>query len=144
MQDKQKIPVTFWIISVVGLLWNAMGVFNFGSQMAMTDEILAALPEAQRTLYESTPGWIRAVFGIAVIGGLLGCIGLLMKKAWSIPLFLVSLIAILIQMGYSWFATNAVEAVGPVMGIVMPLVVILIGAFLWYYARSSQRKGWIS
>ena len=140
---KLKLPATFWIISVVALLWNLLGMMAFFVQLMLTDEAIAALPEAERALYEATPGWLNIVYGIAVIAGTLGSISLIIKKSWAIPLFLVSLVAVLLQMSYSIFLTDAYSVYG-FQSLVMPILVILISAFLWYYAKQCEAKGWLS
>ena len=143
MNEPIKLPTTFWIIAIVGLLWNLLGVMAWVGQIMMTPEAMAALPDAERALYESSPSWLTIVYGIAVIGGTLGCVGLLMKKGWAEILFLISLIAIIIQMGYSTFLTDAMDVFGAT-ALIMPLVVIVIAAFLWYYSKQCKAKGWIS
>jgi hypothetical protein len=66
-----------------------------------------------------------------------------MRKAWAIPLFLGSLIAVVIQMGHALILTTALEVYG-VQVIIMPILVIGISLFLWYYTKSSAAKAWIS
>ena len=134
----------YWIVSVVALLWNVMGAMAYISQAYMTDEVKMALPEEQVALMESTPAWATAAFAFAVWGGVLGCLGLLLRKKWAKPVLAVSLIGILIQMGYSFFMTNAVDVYGTVQGIVMPIVLIAIGVGLVLFAKSAQKKGWIA
>ncbi|MCF6356805.1 MAG: hypothetical protein L3J54_03275 [Draconibacterium sp.] len=87
--------------------------------------------------------WHKLVYGIATICGLLGAIGLLMKKRWAITLFLISLVAVAIQFLYGLFGTNASEAYG-VFAIIMPIIVTIISALLWYYAKKCEAKGWLS
>ena len=108
----------------------------------MSAEALAALTDAQRELYESTPSWLKIFYGIAVIGGTLACIVLLIRKSFAIQLFIISLIAVLIQMCYSLFLTNAVEVYG-IASAIMLIVVIGIGVFLVWYSRNAKAKGWI-
>ena len=43
------------------------------------------------------PAWVTGAFAIAVFGGALGCVGLLMLKRWSTWLLLISLLAVLAQ-----------------------------------------------
>lgn len=134
---------TFWSISIIALLWNLSGVFAFFGDAFISKESLAGLPEAQRSLYESIPIWLNAIYGIAVIAGTTGCIALLMRKSFAIALFLVSLIAAFIQMAYSSLMTNALEVYG-IVSIIMPIVVIGIGVFLFWYSKRSRTKGWLS
>lgn len=59
--------------------------------------MLASLPAEQRALYEGIPSWVDGVLAIAVFGGVVTCVGLLLKKAWCVPVFLVSLSAIIVR-----------------------------------------------
>ncbi|MEX0288453.1 MAG: hypothetical protein AB3N14_05035 [Flavobacteriaceae bacterium] len=146
MSDKLTVkpPVWFWIVSVVALIWNIMGVMAYLGNAFMTDEMKAELPAEQLSLIENTPAWATAAFAIAVWAGLLGCIALLLRKKWAKPVLLLSLIGILVQMSYSFFMTNASEVYGQVEGVIMPLLVIVIGVALVLLARSATAKNWLS
>lgn len=134
---------SFLIIAVLALLWNLMGMMSFIMDITISEEALASLPEGQRALYETTPLWTEVLYGIAVLFGTVGCIVLLMKKSFAFPLFVISFMAIIIQMTY-WLAfTKSLEVYGPA-GAVMPLLVIFIGAFLIWYTNNAKAKGWIS
>ena len=143
-ESRFKPPAWFWVVSILALLWNLMGAMAYVSQAFLTEEMKTALPEDQLALMESTPAWVTAAFAIVVWGGVLGCIALLLKKKWARPVLLISLIAILAQMSYSFFATNAAEVYGTLQGVVMPVLVIVIGIALVYFARRAHNKGWLS
>lgn len=142
-QGTGKPPLWFWIVSGVCFVWNLMGAVAFVMQMAMSPETLATLPEAERALYETLPAWATAAFAAAVFGGTLGCLGLLLKKAWAVPMFVVSLVGVLVQMGHSFFMSNSFEVYGP-GAMVMPIMVIIIAFLLVYLARVANEKGWLS
>lgn len=139
-ETKSKSPKGFWIIGIVALLWNLMGVASYLQQAYMTEEALAALPAEQQALYENVPAWVTGAFALAVFGGLLGCILLLMKKKLATLLFIISLISVLAQMSYNFFMTDAVEVMGA-MAIFMPVLVIVISIFLVWYSRKMESQG---
>ena len=87
------------LILVVALAWNLIGVMSYLMNVTAGPEALAGLSEAERSLYTDIPAWATAAFAIAVFGGALGSIALLARKAWAAPVFLVSLVAIVVQMG---------------------------------------------
>ena len=111
--------------------------------MMMSPEKLSSLTSAQQALYENNPMWNKAVYAIATFGGLLASILLALRKSLSTPLYLVSLVAVVIQMGYSLFGMNAIETIGTSAAL-FPIVLIVIAAFLWYYSKTSTAKGWLS
>lgn len=133
----------FWIISGLALLWNLIGIASYLMTVTMSDEALAALPEAERAFYTGMPVWVTAAYAIAVFGGTLASVALLMRTAWAVPLFLVSLMAILLQMGHAFFGTALIEVQGAAAA-VLPLLVVVIAAYLAWFSRAAQRRGWIS
>lgn len=137
-----KLPTSFWAISIIGLLWNLMGLFQFLAQVYMTDEVLEMLPEEQQELYTNVPVWATAAFGIAVISGTLGCLGLLMKRKWAKTLFVISLVGILIQAAYNIFISGAIDVLGA-QALMMPIFIIIIAAFLIWYSQKAIAKGWL-
>ncbi len=141
-KSMEKPPVWFWIVSIVALLWNLMGVLAYLQQAFMTEEALAALSEPERLLLETRPAWATAAFALAVWGGLLGCVALLLRKKWARPVLVISLIGILVQMIHSFFISNNLEVYGP-GEISMPILILLIGLGLVIFARISARKLWI-
>ena len=141
-KDVTKPPIWFWIVSVLALLWNLIGVSQYLGQAFMTDEAKALLPAAELQLIEETPTWITAAFAVAVWFGLVACIGLLIRKKWAKNLFLISLIAVIIQMGYSTLMTSAIDLFGSV-AIIMPALVTIIAALLYYFSSMAAKKNWL-
>lgn len=138
--NSNKPGTVFWIIAIIATIWNAMGVSAYLQQAYMTAEDIAALPAEEAALYDNVPAWVTAAFAIAVFGGLLGCILLLLRKKLATTVFLVSLIGIIVQMIYNLFMSKALDVYGP-GGAIMPIMVILIGIFLWKYASKLTAKG---
>ena len=65
-----KPPVWFWIISVIALIWNGLGVMAYLARAFATEEMIAALPEEQQAEYlVEYPAWYTAAFAIAVFAG---------------------------------------------------------------------------
>jgi ABC-type xylose transport system permease subunit len=129
----------FWIVSVVALAWNLIGVMSYLMSVTSGPE---ALPEAERNLYADIPAWATAAYAIAVFSGLLGCVALLLRKTWAVPLFIVSLVAVLVQMGYAFFMTALFEVKGA-SAAVLPLLILAIAAYLAWFSRSAQERHWL-
>ena len=138
-----KPPTWYWVVSGLAVLWMLFGVMAWVMDL-MTDEAsLAELSEAQRQLFAARPQWLFVVYGVAIFSGLAGAIGLLLRKSWASMLFGLSLAAIIIQFGYTFFAMRAVELLGAAAAIPFPLVIFLIGVALLWFARRSRKAGWI-
>ena len=142
MNTSQKPPIWFWVVSVIALLWNLMGVYNYLYQAFNQLVILANLNQVQREVFEGIPAWATAAFAIAVFAGAIGSIGLLLRKKWARPLFIISLIAAVAQFIHWLFVSNAVAAFGP-STYVMPIIVVVVGLFLIYFSKQGILKGWL-
>ncbi len=139
-----KPPVWFWIGSVLGLLWNLYGASLYLMQAYMMDDLKETMTAEQISLLESRPTWLVAAFAIAVWAGVLGCIGLLLGKRWSKIVLLISLLAILADMAYTFGTTNSIEVYGTLQGLVIPLFVIFIGIGLVFFSRLAHKRHWLS
>ncbi len=114
---------SFWTIGAVALIWNIMGVINFFVQM--NADMVAAMPETHRVIIEVRPAWATGAFAIAVFGGALGCLLLLLRKSAAHYMFIASLLGVIVAM------TPHLDMIGStindpfeiVMMILMPLVV---------------------
>jgi len=145
MSDQNKTPIAFWIISVFALLWNLYGAFQCWTEYGYwanpkTRESLGDLAEPFGAIYDATPGWIFVVFALAILTGILGAVALLIKKKVAAPLFLISTLCTIIHFGYFLFATESVALMGP-STYIMPMVVITLDIFFWWYAKRNVESG---
>ena len=138
-----KRSLGFWLTGVFALVWNLIGVAMWYLQVNMSAERLATMTDPQRQVYEATPGWLNIAFAVAVFAGVLGALGLLLKKRWAGTMFLLSLIALLVQLIGAYVVTPAWAAYGPV-GLIMPAVLLLIALFLLWYANKAQARHWLA
>jgi hypothetical protein len=141
MTTTKRASVGFWIIAIIALIWNAMGVMSYLMAQYKVESYRAGYNEEQLALMDSAPAWSTALFAIAVFGGFLGCFFLLMRKKLATPLFLISLICILINIGYGLFGTNQAEVFGTMNGIIMPLIVVVIGVYLYFFSKRTAANG---
>ncbi len=141
MNDKAvgSVHWSFWLIGAVMLIWNVMGCINFFVQM--NPDVLAAYHESERAIVEGRPIWATGAFAIAVFGGALGCLLLLLRKSAAYYLFIASLLGVIVTMTHT-LGVGIDFGLGEILGIIlMPLVV---AAFLIWYSKQAETKGWVS
>ena len=147
MNDTQStnssVPIWFWVVSIVALLWNLLGVMAFFGQVMMPPEMLEAMPQAQRSLFENMPAWAYAGFAAGVFGGALGCIALLIRQKWARILFIISLAGVIIQNINAFFVQDSYSVFGP-GGTVMVLLVIVVAIVLIWFSGYARDKGWLN
>jgi len=136
-------PIWFWIVSVLALIWNLFGAMQYILQAYMTQEELQAMPEAHQKLLEAQPAWYTASFAIAVFAGSLGCLALLLRKKWAHTLLIISLLGILAQQTYNFFLSDTFEVFGN-NAMYLPLIIVIVGFLLVFFAKASRDKNWLS
>ena len=139
MTDQEKSPIWFWIVGVVALLWNGMGVYAYLDQALMSAEEFAALPEVQQDLLTTQPVWVTAAFAIAVFAGLVASIAFLLRKQIAVRLFLVSLVAAIVQIS-SYFVLDGYMEFISAYGWTMPALILILAVGFWLIARHAANK----
>ena len=135
-------PLGARVVALTALLWNLFGLLVFALQVSMSPEQRAALPLDQQQINAAMPMWIYGVFGLATLAGTAGSIALLFARHWAEPALRVSFIAIVVQMVAS-YALTPVWALTGLRGLGLPLLLILVVASMWLFARGAARRGWL-
>lgn len=143
MATTTKPSTSFWVISILAIIWNLIGVIVYLGQAYMTDDMKALMTEEQLTIIENSPIWATAAFAIAVWFGLLGSILLTLRKKLSKSVLYISLLGVIVQLIYNFFMSNAIEVYGT-QGIIQPLITLAISLFLVSYAKQADKKDLLS
>ncbi|MBX2965788.1 MAG: hypothetical protein KF845_06560 [Cyclobacteriaceae bacterium] len=143
MSTQTKPAIWFWIVAVIALLWNALGIMAYLMRAYMTDEAIAAMPQEQQEYLHNQPAWYMAVFATAVFGGTLGSVLLLLCKARAYWIFLVSLVCVVAQWSYDMFMV-AYSPAFETSGLVMAIMIPVFSLALVFISRSAKAKGWLS
>ncbi len=131
-----KLPVWFWVAALLGLAWNVFGLVQFIGSLSATSQSLQAqgMTPEQAAIMTGYPAWMTVAFAVGVGGGVIGCGLLLLKKAWSVPVFWASLIGYIVL--YIGDITEGVfAALGTPQVVVLSIVVAIAAALLWLARR---------
>ena len=133
---------SFWLICAVALLWNIGGCINYLMQTNL--EFVATLPDTHRAIIEGRPAWATAGFAVGVFGGALGCLLLLLKIRYAYPVFIASLVGILVTVLHTiQVASSKIDfSAGEIF--IMILSPIIVAVLLIGYAKMAINKHWIS
>ncbi len=144
MTNTNKPNILFWIIGVIALLWNGMGVNAYLQYAFKTDASVAGLNTEQIAIMEGMPMWYTALFAIAVFAGLIGAVMLLMRKKMAISFFIVSFMCATINQVYWLFGTDAIELFSDDQPFLFPVIIVAIATFLIWYSKNQSAKGVLS
>jgi len=138
----QKPPIWFWIVSVIALLWNVMGVKAYLDQAFRTETFKTMYTTEQIAMIDKNPTWVTAAFAIAVFGAFLGCIALLLRKKIANTLFIISFLAVIAQSVFTFFLSeykDQMNSFETTMSVMIPIIAILLIIF----SNKGIAKGWL-
>lgn len=136
-------PRWYWIVSGLAVVWMLFGVVAWLMDLMTDAAALAQMSEAQQEVFASRPQWVFIVYAIAIFSGLVGTVGLLMRKAWATPVLGISLAAVIVQFGYIFLFMDTIRLLGASV-VLFPLIIFAIGVALLWYSVFAKQRGWIA
>ena len=134
-----KTPWHLWLVGVIAVLFNAIGVFDFVMSMTQGAAYMASagMTPDQIAHYQAMPGWMTVVWAVGVFAAFLASIFILLRKKLALPIFVLSLAAFLVSLLYTYVLTNG----GAVMGQQMAIMSAVIAGLLVFFAGYSRFMG---
>ena len=136
---KPAVPAWFWAVAIGALLFEAAGAFLFANSLTLDP---ATLPLDQRAIYDATPQWMTIAWAVAIGTGVIGALGLLMRRRFSEPALLVSVIAVAVQFS-GIFLVKQLRELTPEDHLMVPVVILVLAYAIWQTAKLARRKGWL-
>lgn len=142
MATRMSAPRWLTAAAIILLIWNLIGAYACIQQFRLGAEAMGPATDYDRQLYASMPGWYNWCFALAEITGVGGALALLARRAIAVPLFIVSLLAVIVQFGYL-FATSDIIAVKGVWTTYFPLFIVAVCVFQIWLSSHARARGWI-
>lgn len=132
-----KPPFWYWVVSVIALIWNCLGVDGYLGQVYNTERYRSSFTPEQLEIAANSPSWIIRAFAVAVFSGVLASILLLLRKKWATTFWGISLVAVVLQMGYALIT-------GKHAGVVMVVMIIVFAFLFLWFSKKAEANGWIN
>jgi len=135
-------PWHFWLASLVGILWNGFGAYDYWMSNTSGDVYLrsSGMSDAQIAYFHAMPAYMTGVWAVGVWGGLLGAILMLARLRWAFPVFVASLAAFLASLVYYFVLTDGMKVNGQRM-VIMDAVILAGCLFYVWYSRLMAKRG---
>ncbi|MBT8244751.1 MAG: hypothetical protein HKP48_06155 [Winogradskyella sp.] len=138
-----KAPFWYWIVSLLALLWYGLGIYYYLSQAYNTSAYRAMYTPEQLMVVDKMPAWAIGAFAVAVFTGIIGVIGMFLRKEWSKTLFLISLAGIIVQYIYNVFIGKMYELFSLPENI-RYFIIPIIAYLLYYIVSDVSKRQWFN
>jgi hypothetical protein len=135
-----KAPLHLWIVGVLAVLWNAIGAFDYTATQLRIEAYMSAFTPEQLAYFYGFPAWTVAAWAFGVWGALLGSIALLLRKAWAVWAFGISIAGMALTTIHNFVLTDGAALMGP-GALAFSAVIWVVALFLFFYARAMAKRG---
>ncbi|HEV2533413.1 hypothetical protein [Phenylobacterium sp.] len=135
-------PWHYWVVTVVALVWNAFGAYDYFMTKTQGDAYLrkAAMTDAQIAHVHAYPVWMTADWAIGVWGALLGALLLVARTRYAVHVFVVSLAAFVVMLVYTYLLSDGAKAMGQ-QGMIVNLAILAGCIFFAWYSWTMAKRG---
>ena len=132
-----KAPWHLWVVGILSLLWNAGGAWTFiqaqsGAPMDMDATEIA--------YFAAQAPWFVAVTDVAVVAPLLAAITLLLRNRWAVPLYGLSVVAIVVTSAYD-FSQGTALGLNDQGWLILNCVTFCLAILQLVYAMAMKSRG---
>ena len=136
-----RAPVHLWVVGVLSLLWNAVGAMDYTMTQFQVEAYLGTVTAEQLAYINGFPAWAVAFWAFGVWGSFFGSVALLLRRAWAVWLFGVSIIGLMGTSLYTYVLSDGFAMMGGGIGqIAFSVAIWVITIALFLYARYAARR----
>jgi len=139
--SKSRAPWHLWVMGVLAVLWNSMGAFDYLMTQTRNEGYMSDYTPEQLEYFYGFPAWVVAFWAIAVWGGVLGAVLLVLRKKLAAGVFLVSFLSMVVTTIYNFGLSNGLEHMGDPFSLVFTALIFLFALLLFLYARAMKYRG---
>jgi len=146
MRSESAPSITFWVTAGILLLWGMGGASIYIAYFLETPQEFALTAEtatnrgAYAEYIANIPLWAIAVGIIAAVTRLLGAMALLLRNAWALPLYVVSLLFFLVALYRAFVLADVVNVMS--MGhVATEVVFVMLSVFAVWFAYQFKANG---
>ena len=133
-------PWHLWVVGLFALAWNSVGATDLVMTQTRNDSWLGQLEEGQVQALYDLPAWLVPFWAVAVWGGVLGAVLMLMGRALAAPVLLASLAAMSVTAGHDFLSVRGLYSSGGTAPAFV-LLIFSVALALWVYARFLRGRG---
>ena len=131
-----RTPWHLWVLGVILLLWNGIGVVSFLATQMRFEPILSGYPEDMLAYYFEAPLWMHIMWGGSIMGGFLSAALLVMRRKLAIHVFVIAWLCSVAVAVYTYFNPP------PMGGGIGFHILVLAGTLLvLFYMLWMSRRG---
>jgi len=137
MNEQTKAPWHLWVVGILTLLWNGVGIFSYTMTHLNRLEELGMTPE-QIAFFDSFPAWSNALWALGVWGAFFGSVLLLFRSRWAVTSIAISVVGLI---GTTIYQNFMIEVPEDLQSLPLNLMIWATTLFMLWYAHRMTKQG---
>ena len=133
-------PWHLWLAGILGGLWSSMGAISFMLTQMNVEAVMSRFPPQQRVYFESFPLWADAFWAMSVLGGVIGCVLLLLEKRLAFHVLFASAIGAIVSTVGGLFLLGGLTVMRETDALGVTVFPVAVAAVLASYAGAMSRR----
>lgn len=138
---RPKTPWHYWVVLVVALLAAAASAADYVLTQIGHEQYLAMFTPEQVAYFTNLELWKEVVWALGVWTGVLAVLLFLLRRAWAVSLFVLSLLFTVVFFGACLMDPVMRATMMEPVSLAMTALVLVFGVFLIVYSRAMHRRG---
>jgi len=139
--SNDRAPWHLWVVGVLAVLWNCMGAYDYLMTETRNEGYMSGFTPEQLEFFYGFPTWVVAFWAVAVWGGVLGAVLLLLRKKLAAGVLLVSFLSMVVTTIHNFVLSDGLEVIGDPFSLVFSAVIFVVALLLYLYARAMKNLG---
>jgi len=135
-----RTPWHLWVVGIVALMWSAMGAMDYVMTETHNEAYMGDFTAEQLEFFYDMPAWAIATWAIAVWGGVVGAILLLIRRRLAVPVFLASLIGMVVTTFQNYVLSDGMQVMGSAFILTFNAVIFLLALAFYLYSRAMLQR----
>jgi len=140
VDNPERSPWHLWVVGIVGTLWNSVGAFDYFATQTRNESYMSRFTPEQLEFFYGLPTWVVAFWALAVWGGVLGALLLLLRKRLAAGVLFVSFLSMVMTAIHNFVLANGLEVMGGT-GVAFSGLIFVFALGLWLYAKAMAQRG---
>ncbi len=137
LMEPVKAPWHLWVVGLLTLLWNGVGIFSYTMTHLGKLEDLGMTPD-QIAFFDSFPAWANALWALGVWGAFFGSVLLLLRSRWAVMSVAISVVGLI---GTTIYQNFMIEVPAELQSIPLNVMIWVTTLFMLWYARKMRGEG---
>ena len=132
-----KAPWHLWVVGLLTLLWNGVGIFSYTMTHLGKLEDLGMTPD-QIAFFDTFPAWANALWALGVWGAFFGSVLLRLRSRWAVMSVAISVVGLI---GTTIYQNFMIEVPAELQSIPLNVMIWVTTLFMLWYARKMRGEG---